>query len=113
MTDGCSPQAVVRERRRPTVSTSDDHAIPRARASVTRRAKDVEAFPTANHDVAVDAERKQRRVLAVHLARVKERVLVKLAARDGSRHQWARRAVVVEEGRLAQGNVLRLVVHVL
>src|ERR1700730_14882155 len=113
MTVGRSPQAIVMERRRPTISALDDHAVARAGASVTGRAVDVEALPPASHDVAVDAKRKHRRIDAIHFAGVEERVFMKLPACDGSRHDRARRAVVVKERRLAQGDLFWWVVHVL
>src|SRR5204862_5421714 len=57
-------------------------------------------------------KRKHRRVGAIQLARVEERILAQVAARDSAGHEGTRRSLVDEEGRFTQRDVFGLIVHV-
>ena len=113
VSDRHEPQAIDVQRRRRAIAAAHDHAVAGAGPAVARRAKDVVALLAARHHRLVDGERKHRRIRAVDLAVVEQRVVVQLAARDCAGHGSAGRTAVGEERRFAQRDVLRLVVHVL
>ena len=113
MTDGDVSQPLVVERRRPPVAAADDHSVADAGAAVTGRTENVVALPAAGQQLLVHRKREDTGVGLVDLARLEQRVVVQLAAGDRPGHGCTRRARVAEERRLAERDVLRLVVHVL
>src|SRR5205807_528906 len=95
------------------IAAANDHAVTLASAAVARRTIDVESLLSAIHDGGIDAKRKDCRIRAVQFARVQERIFVQLTAGDRARDCGTGRPLIAEEGRLAERDVLRLVVHIL
>ena len=101
-------------RRRPPVAAPHDHPVALAGAAVARRAVDVEALLAARHH----RSRRPRTGNTVASAPFTLPVYSSASSRSWPRatvpvDHRPRRARVVEEGRLAQRDVLRLIVHVL
>src|SRR5512140_2135250 len=105
-------ESVDVERARVLEAARDDHALPLARAAVARRAVDVEALLPAEEELLRDGDGEVEDELAVVAdAAVERGVRAQEAARDDALGERPGRAVVREEGGLAQRLRLRLVVH--
>src|SRR5262245_54794444 len=88
------PKPIDVECWRMPVAAPHDHAVAESRSPVTRRAENVEALLTSRHDAFIDWKRKARGLFAVFLPGVKERVLLELAARYGTRDRFPRGSAI-------------------
>src|SRR5437867_3558473 len=107
-------QAVhVKTRRAAPESAANGHAIAGPDVIVTRRAKDVVAFPPAIENIRSDLEWERCGEFAVHPPRKKVLVFIQKSASDNANRQRPGRPVIGKEPALLQGFVSRLIRHLL
>src|SRR2546421_10150211 len=95
------------------IAATDHHSVAHASAGVARGAINVVPLLSARHHSRIHRKRKYGRVGAVDPPGVEQRVLMQVLARDGADNGGAGRTAISEEGRFAEWDVLRLIVHVL
>src|SRR5262245_12998077 len=112
MADQRLPQPILVKRWRTAIAAPNDHAVALSRSPVARRTKDFEPLASARHHPLVDGKREHGRVGAVQFAGVEQSIFAQVTARNRAGDEWTRRSLIREKRRLAQRDVLRLVVHV-